>query len=257
MRIGQRGFQMFFEAAAATGAGAAAPVVDDAAKAAAAAVVPPVVDDKAAADTVAADKVAADKVAADKVATDKVAADAAAAAEAAKNETPEQKVAREAAEAKAKVPAKYELKVGKDAATFIDDADLKTLEAFARDKGLTNEQAQILVDARATALLEQSVAFRAITEADPVYGGDKLAETERLAKLTLDKIRPAGTPRGEAFRKILAKTGYGNNLEIVSLLADLGKSLTEDEPGGLGGSAAHGKTDAASKLYDHPTSKST
>lgn len=167
----------------------------------------------------------------------------------------EEKAVEKPAEAKPGAPEKYALKVGKDAATFIDDADLKTLEAFARDKGLTNEQAQILVDARANALLEQSVTFRAMTEADPVYGGDKLAETERLAKLTLDKIRPAGTPRGDAFRKILAKTGYGNNLEIVSLLADLGKSLTEDEPGGEGASTAHGKGDAASKLYDHPDSK--
>lgn len=250
MRIGQRGFQMFFETpdAGAGGGAAAAPVVDDAAVKAAAAVAP-VVDDKAAADAAAAEKVVADKAAADKVATD-------AAAEALKNETPEQKVAREAAEAKAKAPEKYELKVEKDAATFIDNADLAVLEKFARDKGLTNEQAQGLVDDRVNALLEQSVAFRAITEADPVYGGDKLAETERLAKLTLDKIRPAGTPRGDAFRKILAKTGYGNNLEIVSLLADLGKSLTEDTPGGEGmGTHGKGKADAASVLYDHPTSK--
>lgn len=232
----------FFSPEAATGA-AGDVVVDDKVGAAV------VADDKAVADKAAADTSAADKASADKAAADKEAAD--------KNETPEAKATREAAEQKAadeaknKPPEKYELKVGEDAAIFIDTEDLKLIEKVARDNGFTNEQAQRLIDDRASALAAQSDAFRGVTETDAVYGGDKLPETQRLAKVALDHLRPAGTPRGDAFRKILSKTGYGNNLEIVSLLADLGKQMAEDSPGGEGGGSSGGgaKKDAATVLY--------
>lgn len=264
----RKGFQLFFEKGGAAGSGAGAAKADE--KAA-----PSGGSEKGAASAIqdeGANKASADKVIADKAAADKVVADAAAKeiadkkaaddAEALKNETPEAKATREKAEADALEakkngpPEKYELKVGKDAETFIDANDLKVIEKFARDKGLNNDQAQALVNDRAGALLEQSVAFRAITEADPNYGGDKLPETERLAKLALDKLRPAGTPRGDSFRQILAKTGYGNNLEIVSLLADLGKQLAEDTQGERGNAGGGGdKKGAAETLYDHPSSK--
>lgn len=248
-------FQLFFNPGEAAGAGAGAGAADG----------------KVAGDG----KVAAGdgKVAGDgaktpeQLAADKKAVDDAAALEAAKAETPEAKTAREAAEkktkddaaaleaGKSKAPDKYTLKVEKDAETFIDGDDLKLIEKLARDKGLTNDQAQAIVGERATALLEQSLAFRAITEADPTYGGDKLAATEKHAKLALDKLRPAGTPRGDSFRKILSKTGFGNNLDVVSFLADIGAGLAEDSPGAEGAGGGGKDGDAASKLYDHPTSQ--
>lgn len=177
--------------------------------------------------------------------------EAAEAAAAATVETPEAKATREATELAVKAPKapdKYELKVDKDAAVFIDGDDLKLIEKLARDKGLSNDQAQSIIGDRTAALAAQSEAFRAVTEADPTYGGDHLEETMKFSKIALDKLRPAGTPQGDAFRKILVKTGYGNNLAIVSLLADLGKSMAEDMPGGgLGGGGAE-KT-VAEKLY--------
>lgn len=270
----RKGFQLFFTPGEAAGAGAGAGKVDETVaggkggspEGAKSAIQDEGANKKAADEKAVADQKAIDdKAAADqKVIDDKAAADK---AEAFKNETPEQKTTREAGEkviadkaaldAKNKPPAKYELKVGKDAATFIDETDLKLIEKFARDKGLNNEQAQALIDDRAGALTEQSVAFRAITEADPTYGGDNLKETQRLAKVALDKLRPEGTPRGDSFRRILTKTGYGNNLEIVSLLADLGKQMAEDSPAAEGTQGSSGKKDAASVLYDNPASKQT
>jgi hypothetical protein len=234
----RKGFQLFYAADGAAGAGAGAGTVDE--KAAA--------DKKTADDTAAANAKAADdkKTADDKAAADKKAADDKAAAD------------KAAADAKAKenqAPEKYELKVGKDAATFVDDDDLKTIEKVARDKGMTNDQAQALVDGRASAQLEQSAAFRAITEADADLGGDKLTETTRLVKVAMDKIYPAGTKDGDEFRKMLQKTGYGNNRLIVKHFRDLGRQMDEDSPG-VAGSAGSGKgKDAASVLYDNPASK--
>lgn len=157
---------------------------------------------------------------------------------------------------KPKPPEKYELKLPDNATGLLDDTDLKHIATVARKKGWTNEEAQAAVDEHADTLAAQSVAFRAQTEADETYGGDRLAETQRLAALALDKVRPAGTPQGDALRALLVKTGYGNKLEVVSLLADLGKLMAEDKP--AAGSAAGGgaKKDPATVLYGETANKS-
>lgn len=157
-----------------------------------------------------------------------------------------------AAAAAAKAPEKYELTLPDGSKEWLDANDLKSIEATARAKGWTNEQAQAAINEHADALAAQSASFRAITEADEGYGGDKLKETQRLAALALDKLRPAGTPRGDALRSLLVKSGYGNNLEVVSMLADLGKLMAEDSPLVAGGS---GETvrDAATVLYGGTT----
>lgn len=150
-------------------------------------------------------------------------------------------------------PEKYTLKIPEGAESWLDDSDLKALETKARAKGLTNEQLQQVVDERADELAAQSAVFRAATEADPIYGGDKLQETQRLSKLGLDRVRPAGTKEGDAFRTFLNKTGYGNHIEVVKVFADLGKLMAED--GHVQGGGAKPAKDVAATLYDKtPTS---
>lgn len=197
----------------------------------------------------AAKKPAEEKKAGDtKVADDKKAADDAAAA----------KEGTEAAGEKTGegAPDKYELKLPEGSESWLDASDLSEFEKVARAEGWTNDQAQERLGLHADAMEARSAAFRAQTEADPIYGGDNLAETSRLAQLTLDKLRPAGTPRGDALRRVLAKTGFGNHIEVVSFLADLGRRMAEDSPvaGGGGGGGGKESVDKVSKLYDHPTS---
>lgn len=145
-------------------------------------------------------------------------------------------------------PEKYALTVPAGSETWLDTTDVQALEVSARAKGWTNEQAQAAIDQQADARAAMSAQFRTETEADPIYGGDHLTETQRLATLALDKVRPAGTPAGDGIRRLLAKTGYGNHLQVVSMLADLGKLMAEDKPaGGGGGGAKH--RDAATVLY--------
>jgi hypothetical protein len=134
------------------------------------------------------------------------------------------------AAAESKAPEKYELAIPDGAEQWLDDADLKNFEKTARAKGLTNEQAQAHIDEYADSLATQSAAFREETSKHPKYGGDNLAETQRLATLALDRVRPANTAEGKAIRQLLARTGYGNNVHIVGLLADLGKMMAEDSP---------------------------
>ena len=130
------------------------------------------------------------------------------------------------AAAKNKAPDKYDIKIPDGAKDWLDESDLKDLEGKARAKGFTNEQLQTLVNARADELAEQSAAFRAQTEADPIVGGDKLPETQRLSKIAMDRLHPEGTPDGKAFRAFLTKTGYGNHVQVVK--RSLGKLMAED-----------------------------
>jgi len=143
-------------------------------------------------------------------------------------------------------PAKYELKLPEGGR--LTDSDLKGIETVARAEGWTNEEAQARLDAHSEAIEAQSAAFLAETEADPTYGGEKLEETQRLARTVLERVRPAGTPRGDALRGILNRSGYGNNLEVIAFLADLGKMMREDghETAPSGGSS---KKSAEEVLY--------
>lgn len=147
---------------------------------------------------------------------------------------------------KGKAPAEYTLEIPKGSKDYLDDSDVTAIAAIAKAEGWTNEQAQERLEAHADSIAAQSAAWRTETAKDATYGGDNLAETQRLARLALDKVRPADTDSGKQLRRILAKSGYGNNLAIVSFLADLGKLMDEDSSSGGSG----GKGAAASKAKD-------
>jgi hypothetical protein len=171
-----------------------------------------------------------EQLAAEKKTTDDAAAAAAAAN---KGKTPEQleaeRLAAEAAAnaaAKPGAPEKYELKLPADA--IIQPADLKALEDLARKGNLTNEEAQAALEEHNAFLQAQSESFKALAMADPDYGGDKLAESQQLANSVIDRIRPAGHPRRDAFLGFINRAGASNHPEIVGFLADLGRQMGED-----------------------------
>jgi hypothetical protein len=175
-------------------------------------------------------------------------------ADAAAKATADAETKRKADEAAAssKAPEKYALVLPTGSEQWLDASDIAQVERAARDAGMTQEAAQEALDKHADRMAEQSATFRAQVEADPVYGGDHLNETATNAQRFLSQIRPVGTPRGDAIRRLLAKTGFGNNIEVVSLFADAGKLMAEDAP--IGGRTTTGTvSDPASKLY--PDSK--
>jgi hypothetical protein len=181
---------------------------------------------------------AATKAAADKATADAATA-AAAAAEAGKAGTDAAAAAAATAAAAAaakKAPDKYELKAPEK--STIDESDIQTIETIARENNWTNDEAQAALDRHHETLVEQSTRFAEATKADKDYGGDKLAVSQSRAKAVIDKVRPASHPRAKAFRALLEKSGYGNHIEIVSFLADLGKMTEED--GGASGDASTG-----------------
>lgn len=150
---------------------------------------------------------------------------------------------------KPKAPESYSLKVPAGHEHFLDATDLKKFEAEARANGLSNEQAQAVIESEATRLAAVSAEFRAETEADQTYGGDHLVDTQRFVKTALDRFAPTGTALGDALRRDLEKSGFGNKLSVIAYLANIGKAMSEDRPGGgSGGGGGEAKT-AAEKLY--------
>lgn len=195
--------------------------------------------------TEAAAKIAADaaaaKAAADAAAqeaTDKAAADAAAKATA----------DAEAAAAAATPPDTYTWTVPKGGEAFVDDSDLQRLEAMARKAGWSQEDAQAALEEAVALESERSAAALAVLKADKTYGGDKLANTQTLANAVIDRVRPEGHPRRAALVSLLQRGGVFNNVEAMSLLADLGTLMAEDSPA-AGGGGGSGDIDAATKLY--------
>lgn len=156
--------------------------------------------------------------------------------------------------AESKAPEKYELTIPDADKAYVDARDLKMFEDLARKAGLSNEDAQAYLEEQLETTRAQAASYLAETKADKTYGGDKLEETKRLAQSVVDKIRPAGHARRDSFLRFMGRGGAGNNIEVLSFLADLGKAMGEDSVGHTRTASGETKS-AADKLYDNPTSK--
>lgn len=155
-----------------------------------------------------------------------------------------------AATAETKAPENYELTVPEGGR--ITPSVLARVTEVAKANGWSNEEAQAELNEidtmTAAAIKEQSEAFLAATKADPDLGGDKFDSTLKLVTLAMDRLAPKGSKDGDAFRKLLDETGFGNHPEVVRMWAKLGKQMQEDRPGSDSGGGVT-EVSAAEKLY--------
>lgn len=148
-------------------------------------------------------------------------------------------------------PEKYEFKApaeGQD----IDAEALATFEPVARELGLSQEQAQKLVDIygkdivpkleqkRAEAWQKQTEQWGNDVRADKEIGGDKLTANIGMAQKALDQF---GTPE---LRTYLEQTGLGNHPDLVRCFMKVGKSMGEDS---MVMASSGGQRSAAEVLY--------
>ena len=118
-----------------------------------------------------------------------------------------------------------------------ESADIQAYEqntkALAKELGLSKDAAQKLVnrdvalrvegEKRITAAIEQQkTRWADQTRSDTEVGGQNLDRSLGDARTVLDKF---GTP---AFKKEITESGYGNNVELIRLLARVGKVMRED-----------------------------
>jgi hypothetical protein len=153
-----------------------------------------------------------------------------------------------------KAPDKYVLKIPDAGAAYVDPADLAHLEKVARAANWSNEDAQAALEEHIATIAAQSERFAAETKADRTYGGEHLADSQRLANFAINKLRPEGHERRDAFMRFLNRGGAGNHLEVIAFLADLGRMMGEDSPAHAMSSQAGTGEGLVEKLYDHPDS---
>jgi hypothetical protein len=122
----------------------------------------------------------------------------------------------------------------------MDSALSDNLKAFAKEKGLSQEDAQKLADMGFSAVQKTQDAFKeqmeqinakwiADTRADKEFGGDKLQENLAVAKRALD------TFGSEELTKLLHESGLGNHPEIIRYNFRVAQAISQDRlvPGGL------------------------
>jgi hypothetical protein len=128
-------------------------------------------------------------------------------------------------------PVEYEFKLPEG--VDLKGEALDELKAFAKEKGLTQDEAQKLADLGAkqaqgfaAQVAEQQKAMTAQwaeqTTADKEIGGDKLPENLAVAKKALDNF---GSPE---LKTLLNQSGLGNHPEIVRFMVKAGKAISED-----------------------------
>jgi len=146
-------------------------------------------------------------------------------------------------------PEKYEFKAPEG--TQLDPELVGTFETTAKELGLTQSEAQTLVEKMAPQMVAAQEAARtavvtqwtADAKSDKEFGGDKLNENLAVAKKALDAV---GTPE---LKELLEKTGLGNNPEIIRAFYRVGKQISTGSFVQGGKAPVSQSGNAASKLY--------
>ncbi len=146
------------------------------------------------------------------------------------------------------VPEAYEFKAPEG--QELDTAAVEAFTPIAKELGLTNDQAQKLVDLYAAQMANaakgQQDAFTAIRDGwvasvrnDPEIGGGKLEGNLAIAAKAIDQFG------GPELRQALNETGVGDNPAVIKFMIKVGKAISEDNfPRGSGGDPGGGKSTA-------------
>lgn len=147
-------------------------------------------------------------------------------------ETPPQGEQKAATDAKTQEPVKYELKLPADA--LVDKSDLERIEADAKARGLSAEEAQSILDRENSALasfVEKQkkqtegivTGWKKAVEADKEIGGANFPKNAEIAKRAVDRFG------SQEFKQALEESGLGNHPELVRVFYKIGKAMENDE----------------------------
>ena len=131
--------------------------------------------------------------------------------------------------------------------------DVERIEAYSKTRGLSNDQAQDILnleseskaryDQAQVATVEQlKIDWRAQAELDSEIGGDNFARNAELAKRVVDRFG------ADEFRQALNNSGFGNNPEVLRIFARIGKAMSDDQLV-IGGAAAGAGEKSMEELF--------
>lgn len=155
-------------------------------------------------------------------------------------------------EQKTVVPEKYDLKLPEG--STLSPAQVDKIAAFAKERGLSNEQAQGVLEREHAVLADYVTGQRAevtkiqdswlpAVKADKEIGGEAFEQNVTLAARVLDRYGTA------ELKKALSDSRYGNHPELVRVFARIGKAMSEDQLVQAGASASKEKLSLAERLY--------
>lgn len=150
------------------------------------------------------------------------------------------------------VPEKYELKLPEG--SVLKPSDIERVSSYAKEQGLSQDQAQKVLELEHAATASYAKAldaeFKAKQESwiqtstnDPEIGGAAFKENAELAYRAVQKF---ATPE---FVKALETTGLGNHPELVRTFLRIGKAMGSDSLVRPGSSDPVGKRSVADILY--------
>ena len=152
-----------------------------------------------------------------------------------------------AGEKAAEVPEKYDLTIPEG--YTVDDNLMAEFTGVAHELGLNNEQANKLAGMHTKIMTEAFQSLNAARDAEVTGWGD--AAKSELGKdydITMTNVA-VGLVEAEksipTLRQAMDKTGFGNTVEGIRLMATIGKLLGEDQ----GGKDAGGRSAASVPLY--------
>ena len=130
------------------------------------------------------------------------------------------------------VPEKYELNLPEG--SLLDPSTIEKISAYAKEKGLSNEAAQEVLnrenaivtayhEAQNQQVTEIRNAWVKEAESDKEIGGDKFKENLELAKRVVNRFG------SEAFKAALNETGFGNHPEVIRTFARIGLLMADDK----------------------------
>lgn len=148
------------------------------------------------------------------------------------------------------VPEKYDLKLAKD--SLLKEDALSALSELSKDMGLSNDQAQKLVEAHEAVLVTYQNALKEAHDKevdewgsqiknDKVVGGDKFEQNATIANKAIEKFG------SNEFKDLLQKTGYGNHPELFRFVLAVGRAMGNDNPP-RGGSGMTGQRKATAEV---------
>ena len=156
------------------------------------------------------------------------------------------------ADGKNKAPEKYDLKLPEK--SLLTQASLDKISAIAKERGLSNEQAQAFVERESAAIAEdrqtQKAEFVKLNngwfeelKSDKVFGGEKLAEADEKVSRFIDTF---GTPE---FKKELMDSGMGRHPGFFRMLRSAAEAMGEDKFIAPGAQAVQKEGSRADKFY--------
>lgn len=155
--------------------------------------------------------------------------------------------------AKPAVPDKYELKLPDG--SKLGKADVAKVESLAREKGWSNEQAQVALEQRHAAVSEfeagqvQSVktlndtTWKEQLMADPEVGGQKFEQSGHLAYKAVERFG------GKEFADELKAMHLNHQPKLFKMLVNIGRAMESDRFITNNPSAAGGKLPPEARMY--------